>query len=381
MLESIFIATDGRSAKTKSTNVAKKISNASTDINSAKKELNNVDYVDLSYEIDQLESMYKKNNNQASEFETFASTLESMVNDYISVDKECATRIKSNGKNHRKNTGLAKNLALATICASFDKIGNKLGDIADNVKDWAESVVDAIVDGVTNLVDKIVTSVIEDWESYFQLAEGLIQIITSVGVLSAAIAAAATGGGIALAIPALIASITSLYMGIDKLVSSVLDISNIGNIEGFEKFETDGSTITQIWAGNNEYFNIGYEVVDLVAGLFTGKVLTELISPENTKYLLKLFGNSNYADKVLDFLKYVNKASDLGDKVGDVETLIGVTSPLLNKDKDIAASLNGVVDYGCNSATSSISDKIYDKFTTDLVGEMLISKNLYGVLS
>ena len=43
MLESIFIATDGRSAKTKSTNVAKKISNASTDINSAKKELNNVD--------------------------------------------------------------------------------------------------------------------------------------------------------------------------------------------------------------------------------------------------------------------------------------------------------------------------------------------------
>ena len=354
MLESIFIATDGRSAKTKSTNVAKKISNASTDINSAKKELNNVDYVDLSYEINQLESMYKKNNNQASEFETFASTLESMVNDYISVDKECATRIKSNGKNHRKNTGLAKNLALATICASFDKIGNKLGDIADNVKDWAESV-----------VDWFKTSLKEDWDSYIQFIEGATQLFISVGTLIGAIAAAATGAGIVAAIPLLLASLVTMYTGIDKIASSVLDIINV--------YETDGSTVTKE-AVDNKLFNFVYDVCDFVAGAATGAGIGKLADITEATELFILLGKGDFAVKGLELINNAKKVNDINSTISDVDDVISLASNI--KDGNIKGIFNQSIEF--------LFDKFFGTSIKNSSGEfasnMIKNNNVVGVL-
>ncbi|MDY2883018.1 MAG: hypothetical protein SOT71_10240, partial [Romboutsia timonensis] len=196
--------------------------------------------------------MYKKNNNQASEFETFASTLESMVNDYISVDKECATRIKSNGKNHRKNTGLAKNLALATICASFDKIGNKLGDIADNVKDWVEGVIESIVDGIKNGVEWLIDSIKKDWKSWLQLAGAAV-----IGLVAAAFML--NGGWITLGIGGL-----CLLMQLDKGVGAVADI--------FFNKETDGDSYTQ------SLFGDGYDKAFNVADAVLSSIVSGLIS-------------------------------------------------------------------------------------------------------
>lgn len=354
MLESIFIATDGRTAKTKSTNVAKKISNASTDINSAKKELNNVDYVDLSYEIDQLESMYKKNNNQASEFETFASTLENMVNDYISVDNECSKRIKSNGKNHRKNTGLVKNLALATICASFDKIGNKLDDIADNVKDWAESV-----------VDWFKTSIKEDWQSYLQFIGGSTQLFISVGTLMGAIAATATGAGVVASIPLLLASLVTMYTGIDKISSSIIDIINV--------YETDGSTITKE-AVDNKLFNFVYEVCDFVAGAATGAGIGKLSDATEATELFTLLGKGDFAAKGLELINNAKKVMDINSTIGDVNDVISLVSDI--KGGNIKGILNQSIEFLLNKFLGTPIKNSSGEFASN----MIKNNNVAGVL-
>lgn len=348
MLESIFIATDGRSAKTKSTNVAKKISNASTDINNAKKELNNVDYVDLSYEIDQLESMYKKNNNQASEFETFASTLESMVNDYISVDKECATRIKSNGKNHRKNTGLAKNLALATICASFDKVGDKLEQGIDILSKWVEEVIEFINE--------------KDLDSYLQILEGGAQLWASIGAFAAAISAAiilaptvaAASGFIAttlaigtIALP-LITSAFSMYVGMDKLASGLLDVTNV--------YETNGSTITKE-ACDNDLFSFLYDVADIFSVSGVSSIVGKLADADNVVGVMNLFGKGEFADNALKFITNSKKGLDANQYISyvqDTNTLVqsicssdGIEEFLLKKQintKNINSFLDAFIE-------------------------------------
>ena len=328
MSESIFIATDGRAAKTKSVNVAKRISDASTDINNAKKELNNVDYVDLSYEIDQLESMYKKNNNQASEFETFASTLESMVNDYISVDKECATRIKSNGKNHRKNTGLAKNLALATICASFDKVGNKLGDIADNVKDWAESV-----------VDWFKTSLEEDWDSYIQGIGAFIQMVSSGIIIAGCLVAAMTGIAAPVSLPIAGAAAVAFITGLDKLWGAIADIMNYK--------ETDGKSNSQFWAEEKgaEWYSKIFGVVDFGASISTG---TSMISKIFTsKNIVNIYYMMDRLGRLDDISKIANLVKGLGI-ASNVSTGVDVVVDISKKDSE------GIFDKIKNSIIENI---------------------------
>lgn len=353
MAESIYITSNSRLAKNKSDGVAKKIKDASSDINSAKKELNNVDYVNLSYEINQLETMYKKNNQQASEFEVFASTLEKMVNDYVDTDKNCATRIKSNGRNHRKNTGLAQNLALATICASFDKIGNKISQITDGVKDW-----------VSGVVNWFKTSIKEDWESYLQFIEGGVSLFAGIGTLMAGISAAATGAGIPVAIPMIMASLISMYTGMDKIVSSLFDIGNI--------YETDGSTITKE-SFDNRLFSFAYDTIDAIAGIATGVGLGKLSDVTQATEVYTLLGKGDFAIKGLEFIKNINKISGVSDYIDYLKGGVAILSTL--KDKNI----DNILEYSDDKIRDSILKGELNDFFEE-VTEKMIKNKLIGVL-
>lgn len=357
MAESIYITSNSKLAKNKSNSVSNKIKDASSDITGAKKELNNTEYVDLSYEINQLETMYKKNNQQASEFEVFASTLEKMVNDYVDTDKNCAKRIKSNGKNHRKNTGLAQNLALATICASFDKIGNKIDQITDEVKEWADGV-----------VDWFETSIKEDWDSYLQLIEGGVSLFVSVGVLTASIAgiaiALSTGGLGAItlgAVTMLALNLICLYTSFDKIISSSLDICNV--------YETDGSTITK-HATDSDLLKFVYDVFDVVAGLATGAGLSKLADFTQSTELFLLLGKGDFAAKVLEFIQNVNKVSNIKDSMDKcMDALEGVGAIFKSfKEGNISDSL---LKYGLG--------KIFDEILGDNITKR--GENIFGDIS
>ena len=359
MAKSIYLTADSKSAKRKSINVADKISDATKDISSATKELNNVDYVDVSYEINQLQAMYKSSASQVNEFESFATTLENMVNDYISTDKECATRIKTNGKNHRENTGLKKNLALATVCASFDKIGDKIDNIADNVKDWAEDVANSIINSFK-----------EDWDSYLQFVEGGISLFASIGVLIGGIAAAATGAGLPIAIPLLLSSLITMYTSIDKIASSILDISNV--------FETNGSTVTKE-SVDNKLFSFVYDALDIIAGVGTGAGLGKLADFTQATELFLLLGKGDFAAKGLEFIQNAQKVSDIGDYIGELQGLNEMWKSF--RDGDISG---GLLKYIGNKLFDKVFGEDIENKIGDVYGDfaesMIKNNNVVGVL-
>ena len=259
--------------------VEKRIKEASDEISRAKKELNNANHSELSYEINQLESMYKKNNQYASEFESFASKVETMLNEYITADKNCANKIRSNGKSHRQKTGLPKNLSAALISSSFEK----LDDIRDGIKEWVDGIIDELKD--IPIIGSIIKSITEDFDSWIQIAGSLISGI----ICLVTIAAAPVGGPIAL-VTAMAAGLSYL-MQLDQFMAGFADILNL--------WETDGDSITQNIFGDTydeiyNLFDIGLGVV-ISGGLSNGiknlKNANDLIKFETLDDFRKYFDN------------------------------------------------------------------------------------------
>lgn len=273
--------------------VEKRVREASDEISKAKKELNDANYSELSYEINQLESMYKKTNQYASEFETFASKVETMVNEYITTDKNCANRIRSNGKSHRQKTGLPKSFDAALIASSF----KKLDDIRDGIKEWVDGIIDELKD--IPIIGSIIKSITEDFDSWIQIAGSLISGI----ICLVTIAAAPVGGPIALGIA--MAAGFSYLMQLDQFMAGFADILNL--------WETNGDSITQNIFGDT-YDEI-YNLVDIGLGVvISGGLSNGIKNLKNANDLIKF-------DTIADFRKYFDNLTNI-KTLGNMEKFL-----------------------------------------------------------
>lgn len=293
MTNIVHIIPDPPNIKNNIKKVEKRIKEASDEISKAKKELNNANHSELSYEINQLESMYKKNNQYASEFEIFASKVETMVNEYITADKNCANKIRSNGKSHRQKTGLPKGLGAALISSTFEK----LDDIRDGIKEWVDGIIDELKD--IPIIGSIIKSITEDFDSWIQMAGSLISGI----ICLVTIAAAPLGGPIALGIA--MAAGLSYLMQLDQFMAGFVDILNL--------WETDGDSITQNICGD-EYDEI-YNLVDIGLGvIISGGLSNGIKNLKNANDLIKF-------ETIDDFRKYFDNLTNI-KTLGNMEKFL-----------------------------------------------------------
>ena len=268
--------------------VEKRIKEASDEISKAKRELNNANHSELSYEINQLESMYKKNNQYASEFETFASKVETMVNEYITTDKNCANKIRSNGKSHRQKTGLPKGLGAALISSTFEKLGDIIDDISDSIKEWVSTIVEEFMS------NPIIEKILDDWDSVLQLIQGVAQLGISGVILWGAVAACLAGAALPVALPVVVAAGFTFILGFDKSVSAGVDL--------LDKYETNGSSIIKDELKKilpDFVVEFVYDTVDGISTAFTTGGASAIAN--NAKYV--------------KWLDYFRKIEDSGDKI------------------------------------------------------------------
>ena len=301
--------------------------------------------------------MYKKTNQYASEFETFASKVETMVNEYITADKNCAKKIRSNGKSHRQKTGLPKGLGAALISSTFEKLGDIIEDVAEDLKTWADNVIESIKD-----------KVIEDWDSFVQFIESSIQVFVSGGIVALCIAAGVTGIAFPVALPIAIAASISLFLGVDKFTSSVFDI--------FNWYETDGSTFSKLTAEELgiKGFGIVYDILDTITSVMTGTGATNLSHYTNFVDTLCFFRNIGRTKEGLLFLNLLEKSGKISNVTTIIDDLKSLGENIINKD--LNEFLNGIIDDGFNDGVENIitSDKFQKFITSDGVTNFITSK-------
>lgn len=258
--------------------IGTRIKEASSQVQKATNKLNDANKSDLSYEINQLESMYRDSQNYASEFETFAGKVENMVNSYIETDNACAKKIRTNGKNHRKKMGLPKNIMVATVGATFERVE----DLANEFIGWVDDIlefsptwnaIESLLNDVNNFILKlpIIGYIQENWSAISGIAGNILQIGVGIfGVLS--------GVG-------LIPGIVSIVMGVDQLIGNVFYDGKSTLIKDLLTTDFIPSWIV----------DVVYDGVDILSGFYSF----------NWSSSLSVIDKINKLDKVSDRLRMV----------------------------------------------------------------------------
>lgn len=345
MKEAIYLSQDPVACKNTVRRVGVKIDDAAKCIKKATTELNSANKSDLSYELNQLEAMYKESKQYASELETFSSTIEKMVSDYIDVDNSCAKKIKSNGKLYRKSIGLPKNIMIATIGATYERLEDKANDIIDWVDDilencpawnYIEEKVSDINEFISNI--PIIGYIHENFEEIASIAGNIIQI-------GAGVAAIATGAG---GVAAVLAGV-SIVMGFDQLISTVL-------------FDGESSLIKELipecvpdW------------VVDFV---YDGVDILSAFGSLNSTSNLSVLDKVNKLDNVNDKLKLVKKLNKFNDYVD----LANGSNKILGVMQNIKHSMDVIVNDG-EGIVKKVSKDIYKDIYNKILGTSSSQKN------
>lgn len=333
MKEAIYLSQDPVACKNTVRRVGVKIDDAAKCIKKATTELNSANKSDLSYELNQLEAMYKESKQYASELETFSSTIEKMVSDYIDVDNSCAKKIKSNGKLYRKSVGLPKNIMIATIGATYERLEDKANDIIDWVDDilencpvWndIEEAVSYINECISNI--PVIGYIHENFGEIASIAGNIIQIGAGVAVI------VGSSGGI---IPVLAG--ISIVMGIDKIAGTAL-------------YNGESSPIKELIPEcvPDEVVNFVYDGVDIVSAFGSTNVTSNL----------SVLDKVNKLDNVYEKLKLVKQYNRFN-------SLVDKPQKILNTMKMINYGINVIGNDG-DRKVKKVSEDMYKDICKDI---------------
>lgn len=333
MVAAVYINRQGSDSKNQVRRVSKSLESAKKSIKNANDYLYNVGSSRVRTERESLTSIYKKDNTYESNFDDFASKLESCVNELIQTDKNCATKIKRNGQSHRTANGLPKSLVGAAVNATFTTLGNIVDSAMDDLGKWVYDTMHTIASGAKEIWDKV----IDDWDAFIQFAEGIGGLVLAGGVILAAITGTAVGPVM------LAAAAVGLFYGFDKTLSGLVDIAGWVDVE-------DGESLYKLGVKEILPESLHF-IVDIVYD--AGDAASSVILGGGASAIKDLKVKSNLYDDII-------KKLDFG-KIKLPEKIFGKDKDIGFNAKDIVPFIKDISEDGIFKATGElVVDKIKD---------------------
>lgn len=359
MTATVFVNVKGSDCRRPVTRIGESLEYANKDLDKADKHLSNAKYQSNGNARSTINSLKTNNNYDIDDFYSFADSLEQFVDKLIQTDTERAHSIRNSGQSHRKQNGLPRSLAAASINASFNKMKDIVVDATLDLVNWAADAVDWVCDKISDISDWL-----EEHKTISQLLDA------GVNALIAAAALYFLPASAVLACIFSTAAVITLGTSMDKLLGSQLEILMGNEMKEKYSYLEDGTTATQ-----KIVKILKYEAMDKLP-----KYVQNMPGFKQVKKFLDNYDKGyKYVDSISSGIASLGLAGQLKylDKLGAPKKVLSAGATVIKIDNthdvvtnvgDYITTADKIIDGDISGVREDLKDKVDDWIVDRIIG-------------